>query len=150
MKAAVVAAIQLAVGSDRQPVGAAAGGRDDLLAAAGPAAGDAPLLDLDHDDAAVVHDDRRLGKAQSVGDQFELHPHLPCPRWFPVLSRPSCPFAHCSPHIFTKPTSATPICSRIWSTAAACSPSRMSPVAAAAAPTATPALPALQAHGPLH
>src|SRR3546814_5173618 len=42
LKAAVVAAIQLAVGYDRQPVGAAAGGRDDLLAAAGPAAGDAP------------------------------------------------------------------------------------------------------------
>src|SRR3546814_17817583 len=92
MKAAVVAAIQLAVGSDRQPVGAAAGGRDDLLAAAGPAAGDAPLLDLDHDDAAVVHDDRRLGKAPSVGGQFEPHPHLPSPPSFPVLSPPSSPF----------------------------------------------------------
>src|SRR3546814_19071882 len=39
MKAAVVAAIQLAVGSDRQPVGAAAGGREDLLAPSGPATG---------------------------------------------------------------------------------------------------------------
>src|SRR3546814_15867373 len=92
-------------------MGAAAGGRDDLLAAAGPAAGDASLLDLDHDDAAVVHHDRRLGKAQSVGDQFELHPRLPCSCSFAVLSRPSCPFARPSPPIFTKPTSATPTCS---------------------------------------
>src|SRR3546814_6734867 len=86
-------------------------GRDDLLAAAGPAAGDASLLDLDHDDAAVVHHDRRLGKAQSVGDQFELHPRLPCSCSFAVLSRPSCPFARSSPPIFTKSTSATPTCS---------------------------------------
>src|SRR3546814_1696686 len=78
MDPAVVAAIELAIGADREAIGAAAGGRDDLLAAAGPAAGDASLLDLDHDDAAVVHHDRRLGKAQSVGDQFELHPRLPC------------------------------------------------------------------------
>src|SRR3546814_5358999 len=88
MEPAVVAAIELAVGADREAIGAAAGGRDDLLAAAGPAAGDASLLDLDHDDAAVVHHDRRLGKAQSVGDQFELHPRLPCSCSFAVLSRP--------------------------------------------------------------
>src|SRR3546814_6625293 len=44
MEPAVVAAIELAVGADREAIGAAAGGRDDLLAAAGPAAGDASLL----------------------------------------------------------------------------------------------------------
>src|SRR5690606_7598717 len=66
------AAIKLAVGTDREPVGTAAGGRDDFLAAAGPAARDPSLLDLDDDDAAVVHHHRRLGEAQSVGDQFKL------------------------------------------------------------------------------
>src|SRR3546814_10190458 len=63
---AVVAAIKLAVGADREAVGTAAGGRDDLLPAAGPAARDALRLDLDDDDAAVVHHHRRLGKAQSI------------------------------------------------------------------------------------
>src|SRR3546814_2538313 len=82
---AVVAAIELAVGADREAVGAAARRRDDLLLAAGPAARDALRLDLDDDDAVVVHHDRRLGKAQSVGDQFKLGhilslacPHLLC------------------------------------------------------------------------
>src|SRR3546814_3022065 len=50
---AVVAAIKLAVGADREAVGTAAGGRDDLLPAAGPAARDALRLDLDDDDAEI-------------------------------------------------------------------------------------------------
>src|SRR3546814_1727625 len=82
---AVVAAIELAVGADREAVGAAARRRDDLLLAAGPAAHDALRLDLGDDDAAVVHHHRRLGKAQPVGDQFKLGhilslacPHLLC------------------------------------------------------------------------
>src|SRR3546814_17906658 len=55
--------------------------RDDLLLAAGPAARDALRLDLDDDDAVVVHHDRRLGTAQSVGDQFKpgLILSLSCP-----------------------------------------------------------------------
>src|SRR3546814_10099197 len=87
-EAAVVAAIKLAVGADRQAVGTAAGGGDDLFLPAGPAARDAPLGDLDHDHAAAVHDDRRLGEAQSVGAQFKFgHPILPCPLfWFEYLN----------------------------------------------------------------
>src|SRR3546814_11177137 len=139
MEPAVVAAIELAGGADRDAIGAAAGGRDDRLAAAGPAAGDASLLDLDHDDAAVVHHDRRLGKAQSVGDQFELHPRLPCSCSFAVLSRPSCPFARSSPPIFTKPTSATPPCSTTSSKAAACSRQRTGRAAPGGARPAIPA-----------
>src|SRR3546814_19738493 len=86
---AVVAAIELAVGADREAVGAAARRRDDLLLAAGPAARDAFRLDLDDDDAVVVHHDRPLGKAQSVGDQLKpghilslTCPHLLC---FPAI-----------------------------------------------------------------
>src|SRR3546814_20382472 len=137
MEPAVVAAIELAGGADRDAIGAAAGGRDDRLAAAGPAAGDASLLDLDHDDAAVVHHDRRLGKAQSVGDQFELHPRLPCSCSFAVLSRTSCPFARPSPPIFTKPKTANPTCAQPWRTATPCPRKRTGRARGGAEPTAT-------------
>src|SRR3546814_905408 len=68
----VVAAIELAVGADREAVGAAAGFGHGLLGAIGTDAGDAARGDLDHDHAAVGHRDRAFGKAQARGDRREL------------------------------------------------------------------------------
>ena len=72
VEAAVVAAIQLAVGSDREAVGTAAGRGEDILAAVGADAGDPPGLDLDQDDAAVGQPHRSFREAQPVGDELEI------------------------------------------------------------------------------
>ena len=72
-EAAIVADPECAVRPDGEAVGAAARSRDHFGLAVAPAARDAFLLDLDDDDAAVGHDDRALGKAESACDDLEFH-----------------------------------------------------------------------------
>ena len=55
---AVVAAIEFAVGTDREAVGAAAGAGDDRVAAVGLDSGDGAPLDLDDD--RLVPEDLRM------------------------------------------------------------------------------------------
>src|SRR5262249_28808516 len=61
-EAAVVADVELAIGPEGRPIGAAASLGDDLNLAVGGDARDGAALDLDEDHAAVGHGNRPFGK----------------------------------------------------------------------------------------
>ena len=75
---AIVAAIELSVGPHRQAVRAAARFGDRLRGAIRLHPRDAARLDLDQDDAAILHRHGSLGKAQSAGD--DIHGNDPLSR----------------------------------------------------------------------
>src|SRR5262249_11522522 len=66
-KAAIVADVHLAVGTERRTVGTAGNLCDDLLAAIGPDPGQALAADFDQHDRAVGHRDRPFGQFEIGG-----------------------------------------------------------------------------------
>ncbi len=80
-RAAVVGDVDGAVGADGRPIGTAAGFGHRCLVSVGCNPGQHAALDLGQDDRAVVHGDGAFGKAQALGDQFNVHAGSSQTRW---------------------------------------------------------------------